>query len=131
MADKDPPKDVTDELDHEVSLDTMFFNQRKAVRYRRNDIKAVIKVDSALFPRLIHVALLDISSKGAAVYAEKKLKNKTKVRLYLLFSDGKRFEIDSQIVHTEATPRYGLKFNTNNPDLAEYLLHTQTELLFS
>ncbi len=130
MTDSDFSRDVNDELDREIDMDSSFLNKRIAVRYRRSDIKAVIKINSAFFPRLIPVALIDISSKGAAIQSNKKLKKKARISLYLLFNDGQRFTIDGTVAHTSAAPRYGIKYDAINPALAEHLLHTQTDLIF-
>lgn len=130
MANTDVPTDVFDELDQEINADSLFTNKRIAVRYRRKDIKAVVKIQSIFFPRLVPVLLLDISSKGAAILSSKRLRKNRKVCLYLLFKDGRRFAIDSCIVHSDATNRYGIKFDASNAALADHLLHTQTDLQF-
>lgn len=119
-----------DELDQEIDLDSLLLNKRISVRYRRNDIKAVIKTHSLLFPRLIKVQLLDISSKGAAILSDKKLKPKKRVSFFLQFQDGRRFTIKATVANHQAAPRYGLKFDKYQTELADHLLATQTELLF-
>ncbi|MCQ8128994.1 PilZ domain-containing protein [Methylomonas rivi] len=119
-----------DELDQEVELDALV-NKRISVRYRRNDIKAIVKTHSLLFPRLIKVVLLDISSKGAAIQCNKKLKPKSRVSFFLKFQDGRRFTIQAIVANNQAAPRYGLKFDTYQTELADHLLSTQTDLLFS
>jgi len=130
MADTDFPKDVFDELDLAIDVDSLLTNKRVAVRYRRTDIKAVIKIRSIFFPRLVPVILVDISSKGAAVKSNKKLRRNHKICLYLLFNDGRRFAIDGIVAHAESATRYGIKFDSYNTALAEHLLHTQTDLEF-
>lgn len=130
MADIDFPRDVFDELDEDIQLDDLFSNKRIAVRYRRNDIKAVIKTHSLFFPRLLQVVLQDVSSKGASVISPTKMRHKSRVYLYLLFNDGRRFEIKATVVHVQAAPRYGLKFDNYHEPLAEHLLATQTDLHF-
>ena len=131
MSEIDFPTDIFDEIDQEIPLDSLGSNKRVAVRYRRNDIKAVVKVRSLFFPRLLHVTLHDISSKGAAVVSNKKLVKKSKVCLYLLFKDGRRFEIDAVVVYSENSHKYGLKFYSYHDALADHLLQTQTDLTFS
>lgn len=119
-----------DELDLEINLDSLLVNKRISVRYRRNDIQAMVKTRSLLFPRLFHVALLDISSKGAAIVSQKKLRLKSRINFFLLFKDGKRFSINAIVVNNQAAPRYGIKFDSYQTELAEHLLHTQTDLVF-
>lgn len=131
MSENDFPAEIFDELDQDISHESLWSNKRVAVRYRRKDIKAVVKVHSLLFPRLVPVALHDISSKGAAVISPKKISRKSRVCLYLLFDDGKRFEIEATVVHASKAQIYGLKFDTFHEALADHLLHTQTDLTFS
>jgi hypothetical protein len=131
MSENDFPADIFDELDQEIPLESLWSNKRVAVRYRRHDIKAVVKVRSVIFPRLLPVILHDISSKGAAVISPKKIRKKSRVCLYLLFNDGRRFQIDALVVYSESTQKYGLKFDNYHDELADHLLQTQTDLTFS
>ncbi|MDD1621218.1 MAG: PilZ domain-containing protein [Methylococcaceae bacterium] len=131
MSENDFPAEIFDELDRDIPLDSLWSNKRVAVRYRRKDIKAVVKVHSLLYPRLLPVALRDISSRGAAVMSPKKISRKSRVCLYLLFDDGKRFEIEAIVVHASNAQVYGLKFNSFHEALADHLLHSQTDLTFS
>ncbi|OQW79868.1 MAG: hypothetical protein BVN35_00330 [Proteobacteria bacterium ST_bin11] len=121
-----------DFLDQEVTIDSSWSNKRSAVRYRRNDIRAAVKVKSLWFPRLFPVVLRDVSSRGAAIFSEKKLGKNKRICLYLLFNDGVRFDIQAAVVHCDhENSRYGIKFDNIEKSLAEHLLHTQTDLLFS
>ncbi|MCQ8117109.1 PilZ domain-containing protein [Methylomonas rosea] len=121
-----------DFLDQEVTIDSSWSNKRSAVRYLRNDIRAAVKVKSIWFPRLFPVVLRDVSSRGAAIFSEKKLGKNKRIFLYLLFSDGTRFDIAALVVHCDReNGRYGIKFDNIEKHLAEHLLHTQTDLLFS
>jgi len=131
MSKKHFPPGIFDELDKDIPRESLWTNKRVAVRYRRKDIKAVVKVHSLLYPRLLPVALHDISSRGAAVHSPKKISRKSRVCLYLLFDDGKRFEIEALVVHASKAQIYGLKFDTFHEALADHLLHTQTDLTFS
>ncbi|MGZ4959505.1 MAG: PilZ domain-containing protein [Methylomonas sp.] len=131
MSENDFPPEIFDELDQDISLDSLGSNQRIAVRYKRKDIQAVVKVHSLLFPRLQQVILHDISSKGAAVISPKKLGKKSRVCLYLRFDDGKRFEINAIVVYADNGQKYGLKFDKYHEALANHLLDTQTDLTFS
>ncbi len=131
MSENDFPLEAFDDLDKEIELDSLWSNKRVAVRYKRKDIKAVVKVHSLLFPRLQQVVLHDISSKGAAVKSPKKLRKKSRVCLYLLFNDGKRFEVDAVIVYADNSQKYGLKFDRYNEALADHLFDSQTDLTFS
>jgi hypothetical protein len=131
MSDAETPKEIFDALDAEIRLDELEANKRIAVRYRRKDIKAVIKIHSFFYPRLQAVILNDVSSKGAGIICPVKLSAKTRVSLYLLFNDGKRFDIEALVVYGRNDNHYGLKFDQFNDQLAEHLLQTQTDLKFS
>lgn len=131
MTEDDFFKDDFDELDQVIELDSFFINKRISVRYRRQDIKAMVKTHSLIFPQLIPVNLLDISSKGAAVMSHKKLRLKSRVDLFLHFNDGNRFTVFAIVANKQAAPRYGLKFLSYQTELAEHLLNSQTSLEFS
>ena len=131
MFESDFPSDIFDLLDREILLDSLSPNKRVAVRYKRSDIKAVVQVRSLFFPRLVKSELQNISSKGAAIISSKKLRKKTKVVLFLLFADGKRFDIHATVVHAANNQIYGLKFDRYQKQLADHILLTQTDLVFS
>jgi hypothetical protein len=130
MSESELPIDIFDELDKEIPLfDDSNVNQRMAVRYRRNDIKAVVKLGKLILPQLVPVIIEDISSKGAGIKTTKKFGRNKQVYLYLLFQDGKRFDIEAIVVYT-ATNKYGLKFKSYNKPLGDHILKTQTDLIF-
>jgi len=130
MADDNYPTDDFDELDHDIDLDSLLLNKRISVRYRRNDIGAMIKTRNFIFPKLFRVNLLDISSKGAAIHSNRRLKLKSRITFFLEFDDKTRFTINATVVHCKSAPRYGLKFDKYQGELAEHLLETQTDLDF-
>ncbi len=129
MANFDFPSDDFDFFDQGLDLSYLLLNNRISVRYRRSDIRAMIKTHSLLFPQLISVQLIDISSKGAAVHSRRKLRLKGRVSVFLKFNDGRRFTILATVIN-RTTPRHGLKFDHYQTDLADHLLATQTDLLF-
>ena len=108
-------------------------NNRFAVRYIRTNIKAsVLKVRLFGLGKALGLELLDISSKGALISTNKKIRKNKKITLILEFEDGKTFEISSKIVRLEKdqTFQYGIKFDRFNHDLGNYLLETQDDLVF-
>jgi hypothetical protein len=129
MSNNDFPIDDFDELDQVIDIDCLLLNNRISVRYRRSDIKIIIKTHSLLFPRLIDAKLVDISSKGIAIHSQKKLRVNSRVSIFLQFNDGKRFTVLAT-VSNKTIPRYGLKFDSYQTELADYLLATQTDLTF-
>ncbi len=108
-------------------------NNRFAVRYIRTNIKAsVLKVRLFGLGKPLGLELLDISSKGALISTNKKIRKNKKITLILEFEDGKTFEISSKIVRLEKDQafQYGIKFDRFNHDLGNYLLETQDDLVF-
>ena len=130
MANDNYSTEDFDELDRAIELDNSLVNNRISVRYRRHDIKATLKARSLLFSRETPVELLDISSKGAAILCDKKLKLKKRIILSVQFTDQKSFTIDAKVAHVHKAPRYGLKFERYQGELADHLLKTQTDLEF-
>lgn len=119
--------------------ESTFNNQRAATRYIRNDIIAVFyKVDPLtcfgfnFFRRLVAVQLLDISTRGALISTDRKLKINTKIVLGLKFGSGKSFRIKASVVRrsSESDYEYGIKFNDRCDELGDYLVSSQKELRF-
>lgn len=134
---------LLDQLEHDnLGIDPTMKNhnnQRKTTRYIRDDISASINrsdifggYHSFSYSTSIEVELLDISSKGALISSPKKFNLNKKINLVLIFDCNKKFEISSKIIREETyTQRiYGLKFSNVRHDLGDYLLETQTELVF-
>lgn len=108
-----------------------FINKRKGVRYVRKDITASIAVRRFFSTNDILVKLLDISSRGALISCNAKLKPKQKLTLTLTFNGGRKFRIASTVTHnvTKHEQNFGLKFEHVNNNLGNYLLKTQTDLI--
>ncbi|MGR8929452.1 MAG: PilZ domain-containing protein [Gammaproteobacteria bacterium] len=131
MTNNNNSTDDFDELDQDITLDNSLINKRISVRYRRDDIEATLKIRTLFFAKEIPVQIRDISSKGAAITCEIKLKPKRRVCLFVKFPDQKSFAVNAVVVHNLAAPRYGLRFDRYEGELAEHLLETQTNLDFS
>ncbi|MCK4494319.1 MAG: PilZ domain-containing protein [Methylococcales bacterium] len=114
-------------------------NDRKTIRYIRNDIKASIYISNILGrysakKTSLVIKLLDISSKGALISCPKRLRMRKKVKLVLAFKTNKTnktFEISARVVRGETyDPQiYGVKFDVMNHKLGDYLLESQTTLI--
>jgi len=117
---------------YSVESDDAQRNRRIAIRYVRSDITANIIKKGFLKSTKIRVKLLDISSKGALISGPNRLTINNKVKLQLIFQDGKKFTIPATIVHKQNSSKkqYGLKFVTMDNDLGEHLLLTQSDLIF-
>ncbi len=108
-------------------------NRRVATRCVRPDIAAYISDLGLLsFGKTISVRLLDITSKGVSIATDKKLSANQKLTLTLCFYSGKTFVIKAQVVRIVPLSRfeYGIKFNRLNNGLGDYLLATQSQLVF-
>lgn len=108
-------------------------NHRIATRYVRDDIDAlVIDMGFLSVGKPFLVRLVDITSKGALIESEKKLKINQAITLVLRFTTGKIFEIKAKVVRVSptATNQFGVKFDKYNNELGDYLLETQVSLRF-
>ncbi len=108
-------------------------NRRTTVRYVREDITVILIEKKMFSTNRIMVKLLDIGSKGVSISCAEKLAVNKKVNLQIFFSDGRKFEVESIIVRKQNIPelQYGLKFQRYQNSLGNYLLSTQSNLVFS
>lgn len=128
---KTDPEDQDNEF-FELDLSDTLDNKRKAVRYVRPDIKAILLYKSLFRNHEIETELLDVSSKGALIACDDKFSIKSKLTLILIFADGREFTLDAKALHcnTLKKKQYGLKFNKTSDELGEYLLSSQDDLVF-
>jgi hypothetical protein len=117
----------TDVLDHKID------NSRIATRYIREDIAVSITSKNLLgISKRIEAKLLDITSKGVLVAATEKMAINKNIVLHLRFTTGKVFDINAKIVRNAAADKneYGIKYDFYNNELGDYLLETQSKLIF-
>jgi hypothetical protein len=80
------------------------------------------------------VKLLDISSRGALIGGPSKmvLKTNQKIMLTLIFFSNKKFEIPARVTRqlVEGRTFYGIRFDKVGDELGDYLLESQTDLIF-
>ena len=122
-----------DNISGPVISDNLETNRRITVRYVREDIKASLSnVKIHLFGPPLTIQLLDLSTKGALISSDKKIRKNKKLTLVLEFEDNRTFEIEARIVRLDAfiPNTYGIKFNKYNDELGDYILKTQTDLIF-
>ena len=108
-------------------------NKRKTTRYVRKDIKVALRINNVFgIKKMLDSELLDISSNGALVFTRQTLRLKQKVIMLIEFIDGKTFSINAEIVRKCASSKYhyGIKFEKRENTFGEYLLETQTDLIF-
>jgi PilZ domain len=117
----------TDVLDHVID------NSRIATRYIREDIAVSITSKNLLgISKRVEATLLDITSKGVLVAATEKMAINKNIVLHLQFTTGKVFDIKAKIVRNAAADKneYGIKYDLYNNELGDYLLETQSKLIF-
>jgi len=110
-------------------------NRRKTVRYVCHDLRAELVTEGWLgfTKKTCAVELSDLSSRGALIRCEETLRPDMQILLHLFFADGKHFVVPGQIVRSaekKQTPFYGVRFKSYQHDLADYLLKTQTDVVF-
>lgn len=108
-------------------------NQRTATRCVREDITATISnLGLFSFGKVVLVKLLDITSKGVLIATDTKLSLNQKFTLTLQFNTGKIFVIKATVarISTSRPTEYGIKFDQYNDELGDYLLETQSTLVF-
>lgn len=139
-------RDIFEEFDEEeissgLSGFSKLGNLRKSVRYVRKDITAFISQPDIFGTyRLfsvscaVKVRLFDISSRGSLIAGPSglDLRKNQKVMLTLIFDSNMMFEFTAKVVRevTEDRKLYGIKFDKVNNDLGEYLLESQSDLIF-
>ncbi len=129
-------------IDFDNDLDVLFNanfpedmvkNHRIATRFVREDIDASVSGLGILNrSKEFAVKLIDITSKGVLIESEKQLKINQTLTLTLKFKAGKAFVIKAKVVRIAANTnnQYGVKFDRYNNELGDYLLDTQTKLVF-
>lgn len=132
-----PPKDSDDDWFNQEVLNPSKTNERKSTRYLRNDIGVTVRqIGLFNFGIFKHqdspVKLLDISSRGILVATKQKLAINSNISVKIRFPDFKEFELPCTVVRKsgEETQIYGIKFDSVNNKLANYLLKTQKKLTF-
>jgi len=109
-------------------------NNRRSVRYVRNDISVYLAYRQPLAKQTLAVKLLDLSSTGAFVLSAKKLPINKKITFILCFKNGEQFDIKAKIVRHDgqvsAKCRLGIKFDRYNNALGDCMLATQSKPVF-
>ena len=111
-------------------------NKRVATRYIRDDIiVAICEITPFSFGREIFidfVKLNDITSRGMSISSIHSIAVNRKIVLNLKFHTEVTFKINASIVHrTNNSPyQYGIKFDFDHYELSDYLLETQSKLVF-
>jgi hypothetical protein len=111
-------------------------NHRVAPRYIRDDIVVVLcEITHLSFGKEVFidfVKLNDITSRGLSFSSPQHIGVHKKIIMNLRFNTEVTFKIPASIVYRmNSTPyQYGVKFDYDNHDLSDYLLETQSKLVF-
>lgn len=119
--------------DSRSSVSPIILNLRKAVRYGRDDIKALLSRKSFFHSsKPFDIEVHDISTRGAHVISKRKLSIDGTYVLIISFGSDKTFEIPGKVIHKKPSSddSYGFKFDAYNDELGDYLLNSQTDLVF-
>lgn len=98
-------------------------NRRKTVRYEFQGVKGYLKKNSVLgFKQNLSVEIQVISSKGALIKLEKKLKLNEKIVLEIQLGSRHVFIIPAKVVRQKSDMAYGLVFEDFQYKVPEYLI---------
>jgi len=98
-------------------------NRRDTVRYAFQAVDGCVKKDSLLgFNQRLPISIEAVSSNGALIKMEKKLKLKGKVTLEIQLDSQKIFIIPARVIRKNSSQTYGLAFSDYQHKLTEYLI---------
>lgn len=110
-------------------------NKRISPRYVRDDIVIALCETTSLnrgelFIDFVH--LNDVTSRGLSFSSARRFSTNKKIILNLRFRTEVSFKISGTIIHRiNSMPyQYGVKFDSTNHELSEYLLESQSILIF-
>ncbi|MCK5830966.1 MAG: PilZ domain-containing protein [Methylococcales bacterium] len=98
-------------------------NRRDTVRYVFKAVVGCVKKHSFLgFNKRLPISIETVSSAGALIKMEQKLKLKGEVTLEIQLDSQKVFIIPAKIIRTNSNKTYGLEFSNYQHKLTEYLI---------
>ncbi|NOQ82237.1 MAG: hypothetical protein GQ548_06910 [Methylophaga sp.] len=100
---------------------------RKAVRYRKSDIKATLTSKQWFISKTIPINVLDISSKGICIAIEQKLRMNTKVVLNLELTEDYSCTIPAKVVRLYSTTEYGLVFDKTQHTAIDHIISDEAD----
>jgi len=100
---------------------------RKAVRYRKSDIKATLTSKQWFTSKTTPINVLDISSKGICIAIEHKLSINTKVVLNLTLTADYACTIPAKVVRLYSTTEYGLVFNKTQHTAIDHIISDEAD----
>ena len=101
---------------------------RKAVRYRKSDIKATLTLKQWFkMSKPIPVNVLDISSKGICIAIEHKLSINTKVVLNLKLTTDYSCIIPAKVVRLYSATEYGLVFDKTQHTAIDHIISDEAD----
>jgi len=100
---------------------------RKAVRYRKSDIKATLTSKQWFTSKTTPINVLDISSKGICIAIEHKLSINTKVVLNLKLTTDYSCTIPAKVVRLYSTTEYGLVFDKTQHTAIDHIISDEAD----
>jgi hypothetical protein len=100
---------------------------RKAVRYRKSDIKATLTSKQWFISKTTPINVLDISSKGICIAIEHKLSINTKVVLNLKLTTDYSCTILAKVVRLYSTTEYGLVFDKTQHTAIDHIISDEAD----
>jgi len=100
---------------------------RKAVRYRKSDIKATLTSKQWFISKTIPINVLDISSKGICIAIEHKLSINTKVVLNLKLTTDYSCIIPAKVVRLYSATEYGLVFDKTQHTAIDHIISDEAD----
>lgn len=97
-------------------------NRRLGIRYPIPSLAVTMRKTNLLsFGGDFTGKLTDISAKGALIFCAQPLPENTKLALTIIFADGTLFNLKGKVVREKFISLYGVKFDTYNNSLDDYL----------
>lgn len=103
-------------------------NQRKAIRYLSNYNQACITLKQLFRPsKVIHIKIINISSRGARIVSDYKLAKKAKIVFDLHMTDSTPGKTSAKVVSIYNNTEYGIVFDTIQHDLIDQILESEDD----
>ena len=121
-----------DTLDVDENMEPDYLENRKALRFANHDIEVWVKViDLFKTGKYEKFALFDLSSRGAKIRVNRKLKIAKKLALQFIFKDQSKYFLQARIIREEGRSDdniYGIQFEQKNAFLSEKLVQNEFKI---
>ena len=100
---------------------------RKAVRYRKSDIKATLTSKQWLISKTTPINVLDISSKGICITTEHQLRTSCQLNGSLKLTTDYSCTIPAKVVRLYSTTEYGLVFDKTQHTAIDHIISGEAD----